>query len=234
MARVDPNTTLGGVRGSVAGMVVSSGLSGWYARTAITPLRSRSQLQATQRWYLAAVAARWKALPPASRSAWATAAALPAWQRTDWFGVPYSMGGYGLFVSLNLPLAMLSRPLVDSPPAADFPDPVAITSATLYRDGSNVNADVYFDEPLDMSGPFYRIWLAVAALGSSSPLASRRILDVIYPSSHSYISGFWSRASSIFGLPLVGQRWTVFVATFDSFGRSSPVSSISVTCTETP
>lgn len=234
MARVDPNTTLGGVRGSVAGMVVSSGLSGWYARTAITPLRSRSQLQATQRWYLAAVAARWKALPPASRSAWATAAALPAWKRTDWFGVPYSMGGYGLFVSLNLPLAMLSRPLVDSPPAADFPDPVAITSATLYRDGSTVSARVDFADYLDVSAPYYRIWLAVAALGSSTPLASRRVLAVIAPAWHGTYTFFWSRALSLYGLPLLNQRWTVFVATFDASGRSSTVSSTTVTCTETP
>lgn len=234
MARVDPNSTLGGVRGSVAGMVISSGLSGWNARTAITPLRSRSYLQATQRIYLGKIAAYWKSMGATQRADWATAAALPAWKRLDWFGNAYSMGGYGLFVSLMMPLAIRGRPFYYTPPAATFPDPVVIDGATLYRDGDDVTARYTLATDPTASADYYRLWLAVAPLGSSAPLANRRILDVLGDTKATMPYGFWSRAEQLFGLPLLGQTWTLFFATFDHYGRPSQVSSYPVVCTETP
>lgn len=234
MAKVDPNSTLGGVRGSVAGMVISSGLSGWNARTAVTPLRSRSYLQAEQRQLLGRIAAYWKTMDPTSRAAWATAAALTAWKRLDWFGNAYSMGGYGLFVSLMMPLALQGRPFYYTPPAATFPDPVAIDGATLYRDGDTVTAHYTLaSDPTD-SAPYFRLWLAVAALGSSAPLANRRILDSVSYTTDAADHGFWYRAEQRFGRPLLGQTWTLFYSTFDDYGRPSQVSSWPVVCTETP
>ena len=234
MARVDPNSTLGGVRGSVAGMVVSSGLSGWNARTAVTPLRSRSQLQAEQRLLLGLLAATWKTLPASTRADWAAAAALPAWKRLDWFGNAYSMGGYGLFVSLQMPLASLGRLLYSDPPDAVFPDPVAITAATMYRAADSVDADYTVDPAPNTSAANYRLWLSVAALGSSAPLANRRILDVIGATSGATSRPFWYRAASRFGFPLIGQAWTLFFSTFDNFGRPSQVSSFMVACQGPP
>lgn len=234
MARVDPNSTLGGVRGSVAGMVVSSAVSGWYARTAVTPLRSRSFLQAQQRYFLASIAATWKALSPSARSDWATAAALPAWQRLDWFGVSYSVGGYGLFVALNMPLAMTYLTPVTSPPAATFPDPVTITAATLYRDGATVTASMTTDIAPTESAAYCRTWLSVAPLGSSAPLANRRALDFVGLATASTTFPFWHRAADLFGYPLLGQTWTVFFSTFDASGRPSAVSSFPAYCTESP
>ena len=234
MARVDPNSTLGGVRGSVAGMVISSGLSGWNARTAVTPLRSRSQYQAQQRLLLGIVAAKWKTLPAAYRADWAAAAALPAWKRLDWFGNAYSMGGYGLFVSLMMPLATYGLALYSDPPDAVFPDPVAITAATMYRAADSVDADYTVDPAPNTSAAYYRLWLSVAALGSSAPLANRRILDVIGATSGAPSRPFWSRATARFGLPLIGQAWTLFFSTFDNYGRPSQVSSFVVACREPP
>lgn len=234
MARVDPNSTLGGVRGSVAGMVVSSGLSGWNARTAVTPLRSRSQLQAEQRLLLGTLAAKWKTLSASTRAAWAAAAALPAWKRLDWFGNAYSMGGYGLFVSLQMPLAMRGLLLYSDPPAAVFPDPVAITAATLYRGSSSAAGSFTLAAAPITSAANYRLWLSVAALGSSAPLANRRILDVITASTNDTTRLFWSRAAARFGLPLIGQAWTLFFSTFDNFGRPSQVSSFVVACQAPP
>lgn len=234
MARVDPNSTLGGVRGSVAGMVVSSGLSGWHARTAVTPLRSRSQLQAEQRLLLGVVAAKWKTLSAATRADWADAAALTVWKRLDWFGNAYSMGGYGLFVSLQMPLATSGLPLYTDPPDAVFPDPITITAATLYRGGGGVDADFTLSAAPNTSAANYRLWLSVAALGSSTPLANRRILDKIGPTSGATSRPFWSRAAARFGLPLIGQAWTLFFSTFDNFGRPSQISSFVVGCQEPP
>jgi hypothetical protein len=234
MARVDPNSTLGGVRGSVAGMVISSGLSGWNARTAVTPLRSRSQLQAEQRLLLGIVAAKWKTLSAATRADWAAAAALPAWKRLDWFGNAYSMGGYGLFVSLQMPLATRGLLLYSDPPDAVFPDPVAITAATMYRAAASVDAHYTVDPAPNTSAANYRLWLSVAALGSSAPLANRRILDVIEATSGATSRLFWSRAAARFGLPLIGQAWTLFFSTFDNYGRPSQVSSFVVPCQEPP
>lgn len=234
MARVDPNSTLGGVRGSVAGMVISSGLSGWNARTAVTPLRSRSQLQAEQRLLLGLIAAKWKTLPASIRADWAAAAALSDWKRLDWFGNAYSMGGYGLFVSLQMPLATRGLALYAYPPDAVFPNPVAITAATMYRAADSVNAHYTLDPAPNTSAANYRLWLSVAALGTSAPLANRRILDVIAASSGVTSLPFWSRAASRFGLPLIGQAWTLFFSTFDNFGRPSQVSSFVVACQAPP
>lgn len=234
MARLDPNSTLGGVRGSVAGMVVSSGLSGWYARTRQTPLRSRSQLQAEQRFLLGAVAAKWKTLPAATRTDWNDAAALTAWKRLDWFGNAYSMGGFGLFVALQLPLAARGIALYSDPPPAVFPDPVSITAASLYRDGDAVDADYTLDPAPNTSAENFRLWLSVAALGSSAPLANRRILDNIGATSGATSRPFWIRAAARFGLPLLGQSWTLFFSTFDNYGRPSQVSSFAVACEEPP
>lgn len=234
MARVDPNSTLGGVRGSVAGMVVSSGLSGWNARTAITPLRSRSALQAEQRQKLGQIADYWKTLTPPYREAWATAAALNDWKRLDWFGNAYSMGGYGLFVSLMMPLALQGLALYYEPPAASFPSLVELQSATLYRDADTVTARYTLASNPTASAGYYRLWLSVAALGSSAPLANRRILDKIGTTTNAAQYPFWSRAVYRFGRPLLGQTWTLFYSTFDAYGRPSQVSSLPVVCTESP
>lgn len=234
MAKVDPNSTLGAVRGSVAGMVISSGLSGWNARTAVTPLRSRSYLQATQRQLLGRIAAYWKGRGPSDREAWAAAAALADWKRLDWFGNAYSMGGYGLFVSLMMPLALRGLAFYSTPPAASFPDPVTIDGATLYRDADTVTARYTLATDPTESAPYYRLWLAVAALGSSAPLANRRILDRIGDTTDIASHSFWDRAEDRFGRPLLGQTWTLFYSTFDAYGRPSQVSSFPVTCTETP
>lgn len=232
MARVDPNSTLGGVRGSVAGMVVSSGLSGWYSRTAVAPLRSRSYLQAVQRQLLGSIADHWKTLSSAERAAWAAAAALADWKRQDWFGYSYSMGGYGLFVSLMMPLALRGLAFYDTPPDPVFPALVSISAASLVRDGDAVSASLTLDGPPNASAPYFRLWLSVAALGSSAPLANRRILDVVGATSASTTIPFWRRAMARFGLPLVLQRWTLFYSTFDASGRPSQVSSLSVSCVE--
>lgn len=234
MARVDPNSTLGGVRGSVAGMIVSSGVSGWNARTAVTPLRSRSYFQALQRGRLAALGYAWRLLSASQRADWATAAALPAWLRVDWFGVSYSMGGYGLFIALNMPLLLVGADLLTDPPAASFPALIAITDGHLYRDGNSVSGAITLDsvQPVDVA--YYRIWLAVAALGSSAPLASRRTLDVYAARSSSATLAFWIHAAESYGYPLLSQAWTVFFSPFDASGRSAPVSSFPVFCTPSP
>lgn len=234
MARVDPNSTLGGVRGSVAGMVVSSGLSGWNARTAVTPLRSRSYAQAQQRSRLAAIGYAWRNLSAPVRADWATAAALDDWKRLDWFGVPYSMGGFGLFVALNMPLRFVGASLVSSPPAASFPAPIDITAGHLYRDGTDVEGRITLESVQPSGVAYYRIWLAVAALGSSAPLASRRSLDVCAARSASSTLAFWVRAANTYAYPLIAQTWTVFYAPFDSSGRSAPVTSFPVYCTPSP
>ena len=234
MARVDPNSTLGGVRGSVSGMVVSSGLSGWYSRTAVTPLRSRSYMQAVQRQHLGTIADKWKTLTAPYRAEWADSAALAAWKRLDWFGNSYSMGGYGLFVSLMMPLVMRDLPLYYDPPDPVFPDLVTITAATLYRDGDEVTASLTLDSAPDDSAENFRLWLSVAALGSSAPLANRRILDVIGPTSVDTTIPFWDRAEARFGRPLLAQTWSLFYSTFDDFGRPSQVSSFAVQCQEPP
>lgn len=234
MAKVDPNSTLGGVRGSVSGMVVSSGLSGWNARTAVTPLRSRSYAQAQQRGRMAALSAYWHLLTAGQRESWATAAALDDWKRLDWFGVSYSMGGYGLFVALNMPLLMANQALRSGPPDPVFPAAIAITDGHLYRDGTDVEGRFTIESVQPAEVEFYRVWLAVSALGSSAPLASRRILDAVAARSSLTTLGFWSLAAAAYGYPLIGQTWTVFYAPFDDSGRSAPVSSFPIRCTVEP
>lgn len=234
MAKVDPNSTLGGVRGAVSGMVISSGLSGWYSRTAVTPLRSRSYLQAEQRQYLGKIADYWKKMSAALREDWADSAALAAWKRLDWFGNAYSMGGYGLFVSLMMPLAMRGIPFYYTPPDPVFPDLITITAATLYRDDDDITASVSFDGAPNASAANYRLWLSVAALGSSAPLANRRILDKIGATTAATTISFWDRAEDRFGRPLWNQMWTIFYATFDAYGRPSQTSSFTVRCQESP
>jgi hypothetical protein len=215
-------------------MVISSGLSGWNARTAATPLRSRSYLQATQRLLLGQIATYWNSRGPSDREAWAAAAALADWKRLDWFGNAYSMGGYGLFVSLMMPLALRGLDFYATPPAATFPDPVEIDGATLYRDGDTVTARYTLATDPTESAPNFRLWLAVAALGSSAPLANRRILDKVSYTTDAASYHFWERAEDRFGRPLIGQTWTLFYSTFDDYGRPSQVSSFPVRCTETP
>ena len=111
---------------------------------------------------------------------------------------------------------------------------MAITAATMYRAADSVDADYTLAAAPNTSAANFRLWLSVAALGSSAPLANRRILDVISASSGATSRPFWSRAASRFGLPLIGQAWTLFFSTFDNFGRPSQVSSFVVACQEPP
>jgi len=234
MARIDQNSTLGGVRGAAAGLVISSNDQGWFARSMRAPSTPRHASQIVQRHLLSTLGALWRGLSPEDRTTWADQAADPDWKRLDWFGVPYSVGGYGLFVACNAPLLMMNVATLDEAPDPVFPDAPAIEDAVLIRAANSASGSVTFSAPLPESPPFIRIYLTPAAFGSLSVRKWRRALDVLDAHGASDVVALWQRCALSFGLPLVGQVWTLAAQVMDSSGRVSAFDSVTLVCQGAP
>jgi len=234
MARIDQNSTLGGVRGAAAGLVISSNSQGWYARSMRAPSTPRHASQITQRHILCTLGDLWRGLSPEDRTSWSDQAADPDWKRLDWFGVPYSVGGYGLFVACNAPLMMMNVATLDVAPEPVFPAAPVIEDAELFRAADSASGSVTFSADLPGTAPYLRAYLTPAAFGSLSVRKWRRALDVLAAHNESDTVDLWRRCALSFGLPLVGQVWTLAAQVMDSSGRVSPFDSVTLVCAEAP
>lgn len=221
MARLDDASTLATVRGSVGGLVVSSNDQGFYVRPDRAPLTPRTYGQSQQRFLFSRLGIAWRALSSSDRTSWQTQAADPLWGRLDWFGNPYGIGPYGLFVAVNYPLALSGSALVSTAPDPVFPAAVAIDSATLTRSGFSASGAVTFTAALPAAAPLLQVSLAPSVNSSSGLRKWRRILDSLAAHGAADSVSLWVGAADRFGLPLVGQTWTVFARVFDSSGRPS-------------
>ena len=99
MARVKLGTVVVGIRGTVGGLLLSSNLSGPYARIWTKGSNPRKPLQTESRTVFAQQSASWGGLDGGVRSDWGVWAAAPGQTRYNSLGEPYQMSGFNALVS---------------------------------------------------------------------------------------------------------------------------------------
>ena len=229
MARLDSTSTLATLRGSVSGLVVSSNDQGFYVRGSRAPLTPRTYSQSQQRFLFSRLGIAWRAMTTVQRTSFQTQAADPLWGRLDWFGNAYGIGPYGLFVALNYPLMMAGAALVTTAPDPVFPAAVAIDSATLTRSGFAASGDLVFTAALPAAAPILQVSMAPAVNASAGLRKWRRVLDRLNDHMEADTVALWVGAATRYGLPLIGQTWTIFARVFDDSGRPSAWDETAVT-----
>ena len=142
------------------------------------------------------------------------------------------MSGYGLFVALSMPVAMASGSVVSTAPDPVFPAAPTISAAALSRSDDAASGSVTFSAPLPAAAPLCRLWLTPAAVYSQTARKWRRALDRVSAHGEQSSLDIWLRCADYFGLPLVGQPWTVFFQVLDASGRPSAVVSTVIECAE--
>jgi len=99
MARVKLGTIVVGIRGTVGGLLLSSNLSGPYARVWSKGSNPRKSLQTASRTAFAQSAASWSGVDGAVKLDWAAWAAAAGQTRYNSLGEPYQMSGFNALVS---------------------------------------------------------------------------------------------------------------------------------------
>lgn len=134
MAILDPSSPLAAVRGRVGANVVSSNATSGYVKAFVPPTLKRTPAQQEQRLLFSQLSQNYGNLGVTDKALWKAAAALPQWQRTDWFGNPYTLTGQQLYLSVNSDRRRvgafdLSQPPLSSTPAA----PPTVTGILQYQ-----------------------------------------------------------------------------------------------------
>lgn len=232
MATLDPTSVLGNLRGAWAGGIISSNNTSWYVRTWRTPLTPATYYQLELRAALATCATLWNSLNDTEKNAWKSAADLPDWQKADWFGNPKNPTGYGLFVRLNVILVLAELNPITTPPAPTFPTCPAITNAFLYRTNGTAYGRADLADPLPVDANNILTWISPGTAGGTQPAKIKRRLDYIKANETHQYATIWNRAALQYGLPYLGQAWSVYVACFDDYGRMSLPVTTTVTTSE--
>jgi len=104
-------------RNKLGGHVASVNRSGAYFRTRVTPANPQTDLQSLARARLGTLAAAWRSLTAAQRSAWNSA--VDNFVELDIFGDARTPSGFQLFMKLNSNMVAIGETANDDPPAVE-------------------------------------------------------------------------------------------------------------------
>jgi hypothetical protein len=135
MASLDKTGSYYQLRGRVGGIVVSSNATTSYVKAFTPPKNPGSTLTNARQVGFATVSAGWNALNILQKLAWANAALLPEYQKTDWFGNTYSLTGRQLYMEIGL-IRFLAFGTVPGNPPVD-PPPLGTPFAFFSLSSSN-------------------------------------------------------------------------------------------------
>lgn len=136
MARVNSASQVADTRGKIGGTVVSSNAQGAYMKSFVPPTLCRTPAQQAQRAQFARYCEVWQGLTPELHALWNATAALPGYERLDWWGNPYSMSGQNLFLATATLLIRVGVPVPLVPPLSGIPPPPPLATAALQHSES--------------------------------------------------------------------------------------------------
>jgi len=158
-----------GARGTIGGLIFTSGGAGPYVRNWARGANPRSSPQSRQRARYSAMPEAWRALDDTERDAWATFAADPAQELINKLGEPYYLNGYGWFTKINTRLLRAGfSPRVD-PPTDTTPAVPVIDSFTFEDSGGTFVCSVEYDVAEFPSGT------GIIIFGASVPRGGRMV-----------------------------------------------------------
>lgn len=201
--------------GSYAGTTHSRNRFGQYVRTRAIPVNPNSTFQSLVRSRLAASATAWRALTSAQRAAWESLSLLVT--RSDSLGQSYTLNGFAAYVSVNNNLAAAGDARVDDPPALTVPDAPVLGAITLTAAAFSI---AFTPTPLAAGQRMFTYVSPQRSAGRTFE-ADLRLLQVGAAATASPVNAL-AAYTARFGLPVVGNRIFVALATYDAGFRSLP------------
>lgn len=113
----------------------------------VPPTLRRTPAQQEQRRLFAYYTYQWSLLTDPQREDWADCAALPGYERYDWWGNPYALTGQQLFLATCFLLARVSAGLPAGPPLSAVPPPPPDATAELRYSLSLAHSEIALTPP---------------------------------------------------------------------------------------
>jgi hypothetical protein len=192
-------------RGHAGGSVASRNASGAYIRNKVTPVFPNTPAQAAVNAIFADIAQVWRDLTQAQRDAWNEA--VSNFEHTDIFSDTITPSGFNLHQQLNLNLASIGLPFIQSPPAPA--DVQSLTNLSVALDGGGTDLEVNSSEAIEATTDFIIKATVGLSAGISFVKTELKAL-VIVTDSDAFPINIQIAYDAVFGsLPAVGTK--VFV-----------------------
>lgn len=125
--KYSPSALIGRLSRSAGSTTASHNRYGAYLRNRVIPTNPASTAQTAVRDRLGTLSAAWRSLTAAQRLAWEALA--PSFVRTDSLGEPYTLNGFGAFMSVNQNLLAIGASQLSDPPT--YNPPPALVSGVV-------------------------------------------------------------------------------------------------------
>jgi hypothetical protein len=223
MAIIKFGGLVSGARGTIGGLVYSSGGGGPYVRSWARGSNPRTATQSRQRSRVSWMPERWRALTDTQRDDWNIFGADPAQEQINALGEPYYINGFGWFVKINTRLLRAGFSPLDDPPTDTVPAVPTIDSFTFEEVATVFTCSISYDPAEFPSG------VGIIIFGACVPRGGRQVQ---YPGYFMLINSIASPTGDYdfapewaakFAVPQVGDRaFLKIYAQTDQGMRSGP------------
>jgi hypothetical protein len=201
--------------GSREAKVASRNRYGQYYRNRTSPVQPRTSAQLNQRARMSTNAAGWRALTDAQRAGWLSLGLNI--ERTDSLGQTYTQNGFGAYCSVNNNKLAAGDAVVSAAPAIVTPADLATVTVTLTAAAFSI---AYTATPL-AAGVRLFIFCSPQRSAGVSFNGDYRLLAVTAAaaaSPHNLLAAYTAK----FGVPVVGNRIFISLATYSGGFKGSP------------
>lgn len=201
--------------GSQANTTASRNRFGQYFRTRATPVQPRTPDQLNQRALMSTNAAGWRALTDAQRAGWLSLGLQIV--RTDSLGQSYDLNGFLAYCSVNNNNVAAGNAIVDNAPAIVTPPDLLTVTVTLTAAAFSI---AYTTTPLAAG---VRLFTFVSPQRSAGVKfnGDYRLIAVSAAAAASP-ANVLAAYTAKFGVPVVGNRIFLSLATYEGGFKGSP------------
>ena len=209
--------------GKIGGHVVAKNRGGAYLRTKTTPTNPNTSYQAAARANLSQFATAWKELSESNRLSWANA--VTQWKSTDIFGDIKNPSGINLYTKVNLNLASIALPGINTAPSKIEVPFSPLLSATIDVSGNETILE--FDNS-NIDGKTIQVWGTPAvSQGVSFVKNQYRAFGYGVVSAGELVIG--GEYAARFGTPVAGTKVYIQCKVIESNGQTGVLQSIVAT-----
>lgn len=218
MAIIKLGPTVIGIRGTLGGITFSANKSGNYAKSWTRSTNPQTPKQSVVRATLATFGSSWRALSTAQRTLWNVYAALPAQDLVNSLGITYSISGFLWFVKINIQRSTVGLGQLSTAPLLVRPAAPNINLLQIRSiGGSNIQFPV-----AEWAPDFYAvIFLAMKTSVAALNFANLHKFTQSSLNPPGTILSIDTAVRSLFGDPIIGQRYESRIFTQDSSGQRS-------------
>lgn len=234
MAIIKLGVLVTGIRGLVEGNVFSRNLSGPYIRGWCRGANPRSRGQSTHRSAFSGQGGPWRSLTDQQRTDWADYAAAAGQVKVNSLGEEYYASGWNWFVEINTARALVGDAWSGTVPVAAVPGIPVFDSLTLEIDGTDVTAELEYQNGVFGATDAAVIWAAFVPGGGRRVMHSGYYVVAADDDPPATALEFGAAVKERWGVPQVGDQ--LFVQGFiqNSEGRRGAAGTIFAAFEEAP